>query len=144
MLASGLEQVMEQDHAALAAFVKGDAEPKKRLYSRAGDVTLANPYGPPARGWDQVAEALERAASLLRDGEPVGFERISGYATADLAYIVEVERYRMKTGGADDLVPVSLRVTTIFRREGDGWKIVHRHADPITAPQPPESVLERG
>ncbi len=48
MQASGLEQVMEQDHAALAAFVKGDPEPKKRLYSRAGDATLANPYGPPS------------------------------------------------------------------------------------------------
>jgi ketosteroid isomerase-like protein len=143
MLAPDLEQVMEQDHGALAAFVTGDPEPKKRLYSRADDVTLANPYGPPARGWNQVAAALERAAAQLREGEPTGFERISGYATADLAYIVEIERYRMKTGGADHLVPVSLRVTTIFRRESDGWKVVHRHADPITAPRSAESVLER-
>lgn len=41
MLSSDLEQVMEQDHAALAAFVKGDPEPKKGLYSRAGDATFA-------------------------------------------------------------------------------------------------------
>jgi ketosteroid isomerase-like protein len=144
MAASDLEQVIEEDHRAGNAFVKGDPEGKKRLYSRGDDATLANPLvGVPARGWNQVAEALERAASVLRDGEPCTFERISGYATADLAYMVEIERSRMKVGGANDMAPVSLRVTTVFRREDDGWKIVHRHADPITTPRPPESVLEK-
>jgi len=143
MFTPDLEQFIERDHAALAAFSTGDPEPMKRLYSRGDDATLANPYGPPARGWDLVAVAMERAAALLSEGEPVRFERISGYETPDLAYIVEIERYRMKTAGAAGRVPVSLRVTTVFRVEDDGWKVVHRHADPITAPRPPESVLER-
>ena len=142
MSMSDLEQVMEQDHRALDAFVKGDPEPKKRLYSKGDDATLANPLGLPALGWNQVAEALERAASLVRDGETVSFERISQFATADLAYIVEIERTRLKAGGSDEMASISLRVTTIFRREDDGWKVVHRHADPITTPRPIESALE--
>src|SRR5436190_19976453 len=109
---SDLEQVMAQDHQALDAFVKGDPEPKKRLYSKGDDATLANPLGPAARGWNQVAQAMERAASQLREGEAVAFERISQFATADLAYIVEIERTRAKIGGSDDMAPVSLRVTT--------------------------------
>jgi ketosteroid isomerase-like protein len=141
--ATDLAQVIEHYHRALNAFVKGDPEPNKRLWSRGDDVTLANPLGPPARGWDRVEETLERAASLLRDGEPNTFERISEYATADLAYIVEIERNRSKIGGADERASISLRVTTIFRREEDGWRIVHRHADPITTPRPIESVVER-
>jgi hypothetical protein len=35
-----------------------------------------------------------------------------------------------------------VRVTTIFRPEEDTWKAVHRHADPITTPQPAESVIQ--
>jgi ketosteroid isomerase-like protein len=135
--------VMEDDHQALDAFVKGDPEPKKRMFSRRDDVTLANPFGPPARGWNQVEQTLERASSQLREGEPIRFERISEYATADLAYIVEIERTRMKVGGANEPAQVSLRATTIFRREDGEWKIVHRHADPITAPRPPDSILQR-
>jgi ketosteroid isomerase-like protein len=142
MSESDLERAIEQDHEALRAFVRGNPEPKKMGYSRGDDATLANPIAPPARGWDQIAVGLDRAASLLRDGE-VAFERISDYATADLAYIVEIERARAKMGGGDDMLPIALRVTTIFRREDDGWKVVHRHADPITTPRPVESIVER-
>ena len=56
---------------------------------------------------------------------------------------VEIESYRARVGGADEITPVSVRVTTIFRRENGMWKVVHRHADPITAPRQAESVIQR-
>ncbi|MFI5696752.1 YybH family protein [Kribbella sp. NPDC051586] len=135
-----LDKVIEQDHEALAAFGLGDPGPKKRLYSRGDDVTLANPLGPPVRGWQGVSAALDAAAAMLRDGAVTGFERIAEGETTDPAYIVEIERSTTKLGGAEELSPVALRATTIYRREEDGWKIVHRHADPITTPRPVESV----
>ena len=141
MSTSDLAQAFDQNHQALDAFVRGDAEPLKALYSRRDDVTLANPFGPPVRGWNEAARTMERAASNYRDGEALGFERVSDYATGDLAYTVEIERYRSRVGGATELASVVIRVTTIFRREEDGWRIAHRHADPITAPRPAQSVL---
>ncbi|MFB9269232.1 YybH family protein [Bradyrhizobium erythrophlei] len=141
MLATDLTKFIEQDHLALDAFVKGDPEPLKSLYSRRDDVIIANPFGPPAKGWRQAAETMERAATNYREGEATGFERISEYATADLGYIIEVERFRSKVGGDDKLVPIALRVTTIFRREEEAWRIVLRHADPITSARPPASIV---
>lgn len=136
-----LARTIEEYHRALDAFVTGDPATKK-LFSRRDDVTLANPFGPPVRGWDQVEKVMEHAAAQLREGEPIRFERVSEYATADMAYTVWIERSRMKVGGADELAPTALRVTTIFRLEDGEWRIVHRHADPITSPRAPESLVE--
>ena len=135
--------VVEESHRALDSFFKGDANPVKPLFSHRDDVTLANPFGPPRRGWAEVEETMELAAANYSDGGVVGFEQVSKYVTPDLAYIVEIEHYEAKLGGSDEVTPVSLRCTTIFRREDDGWRIVHRHADPITAARPAESVVQR-
>jgi ketosteroid isomerase-like protein len=106
-------------------------------------VTLANPYGPPMRGWEQVARSIEHASSLRSDGEFVGSEVVAKYVTAELAYVVQLERAEAKIGGREDVTPYAVRSTMIFRPEEDGaWKVVHRHADPITTAQPAESVIQ--
>jgi ketosteroid isomerase-like protein len=142
MMTPDLERVVEQYHQAVDEIVKGSADGFRRAYSRRDDVTLANPFGPPARGWEQVEQTLERAASQMRDGALTGFERIVTAVTAELAYIVEIERGQTKLGGRDDTAPYALRVTTIFRPDEGTWKVVHRHADPITTPRPAESLIQ--
>jgi len=42
---------------------------------------------------------MERAASFIETARSHGFESMAKYATADLAYIVEVSRYQVKVGG---------------------------------------------
>jgi ketosteroid isomerase-like protein len=138
-----LDQVIERSHLALGEIVNGNPEPLKEMYSHRRDVSLANPFGPPVRGWDEAARTMERALSNYRDGEIVGFENVAKYVTSELAYIVEVERYRARVGGGEDITPVALRVTSIFRPEDGTWRIVHRHADPITTSQPAESVIQQ-
>ena len=130
-------------HNAGVAITNGDPEVYKRLYSRRDDVTLANPFGPPARGWSDVAATLDRAAANYRDGQAVAFDNISTVVTRELAYIVEIESYRARVGGAEEVAPVAVRVTTVFRREDGAWRVVHRHADPITASRPPASVVQK-
>jgi ketosteroid isomerase-like protein len=136
---SDLDELRDRYHHSVEALIKGDPEPQTTLWSRGDDVTLANPYGPPVKGWERVCQVAAVAASLLRDGEGLTFDRISSYETADLAYDVGIQRFQARLAGAEAMAPVALRVTTIFRREDDGWRIVHRHADTITEQQLPES-----
>jgi ketosteroid isomerase-like protein len=138
-----LDEVIAQYNLALGEFVKGNPEPLKMMYSHREDVSLANPFGPPVRGWEQVAATIDRAASNFRDGEFTGFENVVKYVTPDLAYIVEIERTKAKVGGREDVAPSALRVTMIFRPEEGTWKVVHRHADPITTAQPADSVIQK-
>ncbi len=137
------DEVVEHYHLALGEFVKGNPEPVKKMFSHQEDVTLANPLGPPVRGWEQVAAAGERAASQFRDGESVGFEILAKYVTPELAYLVEVHRGKARFGARQDIAPFALRLTTIFRPEDGTWKVVHRHADPITMAQPVESIIQQ-
>jgi ketosteroid isomerase-like protein len=132
---------LKEYHRAGLEITNGNPDVYKTLYSRRDDVTLANPFGPPARGWSDVSATLDRAASNYHDGEVVGFENVSTVITPELAYTVEIESYRARVGGAAEMTPVVVRVTTVFRREDGAWKVMHRHADPITAPRPPESVI---
>jgi ketosteroid isomerase-like protein len=132
---------LDEYHRAGLEITNGDPGVYKELYSRADDATLANPFGPPARGWSEVSAALDGAAKNYRDGEVVGFENLSTVVTDELAYIVEIESYRARVGGSPDMTPVAVRVTTVFRREDGTWKVVHSHADPITTARPAESVI---
>jgi hypothetical protein len=91
-----VDELIEQWQLAAGEFVKGNPEPVKKLWSRREDVTLANPYGPPVRGWDKVAKTIEHAASLRRDGEFGGSEIVAKYVTAELTYVVQLERAKAK------------------------------------------------
>lgn len=135
--------LLDEYHRAGLEITNGNPDVYKELYSRGDDVTLANPFGPPAAGWGEVSATLDRAAAKYRDGEVVGFENVSTVVTQDLAYTLEIESYRARVGGASELTPIALRVTTVFRREDGIWKVTHRHADPITGPRPGESVIQR-
>lgn len=141
------DDAVEKNHEWLSEFIKGNVEPAKEMFSRRDDVSLAGPQAtahrgsiPIAHGWDQVAETLDSAIQFFREGQVTAFENIAKYASGDLGFTVEVERFNAQVGERQGLAPVALRVTSIFRREDGEWKVVHRHADPITAAQTPESV----
>ena len=135
------DSAVESYQQALDAFLKGDAGPVSEHFSRRDDVTLANPLGPPRVGRADVETAIGQASAHFEDGF-MRFEEISRYATDDLGYVVWLERGEVRLVGTQTMAPSSLRVTMIFRREGDTWKVAHRHADPITSDRPVSIVLE--
>ena len=143
MKTQDLESAIEASHKALDAILKGDPSVYKALYSDSDDVTLGNPFGPYAHGRKRVEATLAGAASNYRDGQATEIDLIEKYVTDSLACVVEVERGRSKVGGGQEVVPVAVRVTSVFRLENGNWKLVHRHADPITTPRPASSVISK-
>jgi ketosteroid isomerase-like protein len=140
--ANDVDELIERYQLGLGDFMKGDPEPVKELFSHREDVTLANPLGPPAHGWEEVGATIEHAASQFRDGRLVRVEIVEKHVTAEFAYTLWLEHAEGKVGGREDVAPATLRVTMIYRPEEGGWKVVHRHADPITTPRPVESVIQ--
>jgi ketosteroid isomerase-like protein len=135
MGAKTLDDAIALNRAALDAMVKGDSTGYVALLSDRDDVTWGNPFGPFARGRERVEATLASAATRMRGGRASNVERIATYRAEGLAVVVEVEHAETMTDGADALSPAALRVTSVFRLEGDAWKLVHRHADPITTPR---------
>ena len=130
-----LDEVIEQYHATLDVFVRGTPEPFKALFSHSDDVVLANPFGPAVRGWDNASATLDDACSRFKNGTADGFDRLATYVAPDLATIYEVEQGKISVNNGP-VTPWALRTTTTFRREDGTWKVVHRHADPITTASP--------
>jgi ketosteroid isomerase-like protein len=140
-VAQDFESALEAYHRATHEITKGNAEAYKPLFSRRDEVVLANPFGPPVRGWSNVSATLDRASQRFRNGELVGFENLTTVITPEFAYIVEMESFRVCVDGAEEMSPVAVRVTTIFRRDDGAWKVVLRHADPTVSPRPAGSVF---
>jgi ketosteroid isomerase-like protein len=136
-----VDELIEWYQQALGEFMKGNPKPVQDLFSHRDDASLANPYGPPVRGWEEIAKTTEHAASLRRDGRAAGFEIVAKNVTPELAYVVQIEHMESKVGEREDVTPYALRATMIFRPEDGTWKVVHRHADPITTRLPAESLI---
>ena len=136
------DDAISASHAATDRIMRGDAGGFKDLYSQSSDTTLGNPFGGFGRGQEGVFEQLDRAASYFSDGRATGFEEISKAAVDDLGYTVEIERVEVKVAGRAEHSEFAARATSVYRREEDGWKLIHRHADPRVSRQTAESVLQ--
>ncbi len=140
---SSFDDALNRFNMALNDYLNGDPGPATAVFSRHDDVTLCNPVGPPCRGRADVERAATEPSSHLTRGRISGFDEVSRFVTADLGYVVRIERGQAHVDDSAEPVPYALRVTMIFRREGETWKIAHRHADPITTPRPLASAMEQ-
>lgn len=71
----------------------------------------------------------------------VAVDRIAIYGDRKIICLVEIEHDRAKLGASPDFSEFAARVTSVYEKIGDRWKLVHRHADPITTARPAESML---
>ena len=117
------------------AYVNGDAEPLGRISSRDGPATFFGPDGDYELGAAQVLMRYKKDARNFVSGDTT-FEILQAGASAELAYWSGLQRASVRLKGKDEVIAMSLRVTEVFRRDEQGWKLIHRHADFLKAAAP--------
>ncbi|WP_336987242.1 nuclear transport factor 2 family protein [Altererythrobacter aquiaggeris] len=138
--AAQLEAAIAESHRALEAILNGDPGKYLALFADREDITLGNPFGPFGQGRAAVGATLANAANKYQRGT-ARVERVALYGDEHLVCLAEIEHDRAQLTGSDEFAEFSVRVTSIHERIGDEWKLVHRHADPITAPRTAQSVI---
>jgi ketosteroid isomerase-like protein len=115
--------------AAQLELQNGKAEAFKSLWSRSDDITLSGGFGGTIeKGWDAVERRLDWVGQQFSNGTNK-IERLVSASSGDLAYVVQLEHIRFKVPGNTAESTKDYRVTMVFRRENDGWRIIHRQAD---------------
>lgn len=126
-----LEGIFSEYAEAAKMFYDGKPEAVKELWSHGDDVTLSGAAGgETARGWKNVSERLDWASSQFSKGSKA-VELIQQTVSGDFAYVVQYEHILFYPPGQSKQSKRDYRVTTIFRREPEGWRVVHRHADTL-------------
>jgi ketosteroid isomerase-like protein len=112
-----------------AALLRGDVDGYLRHIKLGDDFTLMSPFGgTPSKG-NYTIERWQEIGRFFRNGT-LRQEFVQGYSTSDMAALVVIEHCRGEVGGLA-MQDWSLRVTLVYRRDGDKWLLVHRHADPL-------------
>ena len=140
---AALELVIAESHAALRKILNGDPSGYAALFADREDITLGNPFGPFGKGRAAVLEALGNASNKYKDGTVLAVDRIAVYGNGNIVCLVEIEHDRAKLGASPGFAEFAARVTSVYEKIGGRWKLVHRHADPITTSRPAESMLDK-
>jgi NAD(P)H-dependent FMN reductase/ketosteroid isomerase-like protein len=116
----------ERDNAALA-YVNGDAAPLDTLVTANDPATFFHPMGDRVEGAKAVQQRYDADVKSFAKGGSSRLEVLQQEASGDLAFWTGLQHADAILGGKK--VPMTLRVTEIFRFEHGGWKLVHRHGD---------------
>ena len=139
-----MEEAIAESHEALRKILNGDPSGYAALFADREDITLGNPFSPFGKGRAAVQAALNNAAKKYTNGSVRNVERIVAYGGDNRFVLVEIEHDRAKLGSSPDCADFAARVTSVYEKIGAQWKLVHRHADPITSARPAESMLPGG
>ncbi len=119
-------EFLERCHVALGQHTGGNPKPYLELWSHADDVSLMGGVGGHQVGIAAVTKLLTAAAQTLNYTTWDADTLVADFGET-LGFTVELEHLTRQLDGETE--GMSLRATTVYRREDDAWRVVHRHGD---------------
>ena len=122
-----LAEAADAFYAAGNQLLAGDADAFAAIWSEADDISHLGPTGALCTGRAAVMAQFAKEAAMGFQGSLVADDRrfVEG---PEMGYLVCIERTSGMTREGEPL-STDIRSTTIFRREGGSWRVVHHHTD---------------
>jgi len=121
-------EFLERCHDALRQHTGGNPRPYLDLWSQAEDVSLMGGVGGHRVGIAAVSDLLTAAAKTLNYTTWNAENLVTSFSDT-LGFTVELERLTREIEGETETM--SLRATSVYRREDGAWKVIHRHGDSL-------------
>lgn len=123
-----LAATLRETDAAIHAITAGDPEPYIALWDDGPDTTLFGAWGPIERGPAALRNTFEWVGGRFGPGGGLVPEHVVVESSGSLAYAVGFERGDVRVDGGQP-IPMTIRVTHVYRHAGGRWRLTHRHAD---------------
>jgi ketosteroid isomerase-like protein len=128
-------------HDAMARVANGDVSAIKALYSHTADATSFYGWGGFEHGWDAVSARWDWAAQQFKGGT-VSYRNLTTVTADTLAYVTDIETFKVRVDLMDQPTEWSNRVTHIFRLENGEWRLLHRHGNRLEQQYEPGTRLK--
>ena len=127
----GFAEALLKFDAAQHDLVDGNAETTKAIWSHGDGITLSGGFGGrPEKGWEQIGPRLDWVPARIFRMALTDLRTICCSShLAIWSYVVQIEHISYQVPGQPTLSTRDYRVTMIFHREADGWRLIHRQAD---------------
>lgn len=126
-MSTSLQQAHDDLYAALNDMLAGNADPVLAVWSQADDISYGGPFGEFTHGRAPITVTFEEVAERNLQGEIVVTD-VTMVEGTDIGYTTCIEHGNNHVIDGET-VNLKHRATNIFRKEADGWHLVHHHTD---------------
>lgn len=137
-----IQELVRALDAERQAWIEGRFDPNAAgKMIQATDMTIFGPFGGEAgAGGPELRVRQKRVNESFRGGSGQ-CEVVRSIAADELLVLVMIERNQVTFEGRDQPQAWSLRTTQVFRRDGNRWVRLHRHADPLLSRRSLDATL---
>lgn len=129
MPATTFDDFMTAREKAAEAYVCGDGAKVDAMVPHGGAASFHSPTGDTVTGGEAVAKRYLKDAAAFHGSGVSQFEILQSGHSGDVGFWTGFQIARVRIGDVPKPIEMRIRVTEVFRRMGDDWKMVHRHAD---------------